>query len=126
MNNMLLSSALSSKAIDETGALRRELLLVNPVDGSDLLYELLSSITEDSRYGTGVVSITGGTGVVGSTTTGSGGGAATTGGSSTAPGGGTTGGTGGTGVGSTTGGTGVGAGPTGTGSGSSSATGGGP
>ena len=31
MNNMLLSSALSSKAIEETGAARRELLLVNPV-----------------------------------------------------------------------------------------------
>jgi hypothetical protein len=36
MNNMLLSSALSSKAIEETGG-RRELLLVNPVDGSDLV-----------------------------------------------------------------------------------------
>ena len=43
MNNMLLSSALSSKAIEETGATRRELLLVNPVDGSDLLFELLST-----------------------------------------------------------------------------------
>jgi PAS domain S-box-containing protein len=57
MNNMLLSSALSSKAIEETGAARRELLLVNPVDGSDLLFELLSTVTEDSRQGTGVVSI---------------------------------------------------------------------
>ena len=57
MNNMLLSSALSSKAIEETGAMRRELLLVNPVDGSDLLFELLSTVTEDARYGTGVVSI---------------------------------------------------------------------
>ena len=57
MNNMLLSSALSSKAIEETGATRRELLLVNPVDGSDLLFELLSTITEDPRHGTGVVSI---------------------------------------------------------------------
>ena len=57
MNNMLLSSALSSKAIEETGAVRRELLLVNPVDGSDLLFELLSTVTEDARYGTGVVSI---------------------------------------------------------------------
>ena len=57
MNNMLLSSALSSKAIEETGSTRRELLLVNPVDGSDLLFELLSTTTEDSRYGTGVVSI---------------------------------------------------------------------
>jgi PAS domain-containing protein len=54
---MLLSSALSSKAIEETGAARRELLLVNPVDGTDLLFELLSTITEDPRHGTGVVSI---------------------------------------------------------------------
>ena len=57
MNNMLLSSALSSKAIEETGAARRELLLVNPADGSDLLFELLSTITEEPRHGTGVVSI---------------------------------------------------------------------
>jgi len=57
MNNMLLSSALSSKAIEETGATRRELLLVNPADGSDLLFELLSTITADPRHGTGVVSI---------------------------------------------------------------------
>ncbi len=57
MNNMLLSSALSSKAIEETGAARRELLLVNPADGSDLLFELLSTITEDPRHGSGVVSI---------------------------------------------------------------------
>ena len=54
---MLLSSALSSKAIEETGAARRELLLVNPVDGSDLLFELLSTVTEDPRHGSGVVSI---------------------------------------------------------------------
>jgi PAS domain S-box-containing protein len=57
MNNMLLSSALSSKAIEESIAARRELLLVNPVDGSDLLFELLSTVTEDPRHGTGVVSI---------------------------------------------------------------------
>src|SRR5689334_21058729 len=57
MNNMLLSSALSSKAIEETGAMRRELLLGNPVDGSELLFELLSTVTEDARYGTGIVSI---------------------------------------------------------------------
>jgi PAS domain S-box-containing protein len=57
MNNMLLSSALSSKAIEETGAARRELLLVNPADGSDLVFELLSTTTEDPRHGSGVVSI---------------------------------------------------------------------
>ncbi len=37
--------------------MRRELLLVNPIDGSDLLFELLSTVTEDARYGTGIVSI---------------------------------------------------------------------
>ena len=57
MNNMLLSSALSSKAIEEAGATRRELLLVNPADGSDLLFELLSTVAEDPRQGTGVVSV---------------------------------------------------------------------
>src|SRR5436190_14903231 len=57
MNNMLLSSALSSKAIEESAATRRELLLVNPVDGSDLVFELLSTVTEDPRQGSGVVSI---------------------------------------------------------------------
>jgi signal transduction histidine kinase len=57
MNNMLLSSALSSKAIEEAGATRRELLLVNPADGSDLLFELLSTVTGDPRHGTGVVSV---------------------------------------------------------------------
>src|SRR5207249_10929144 len=57
MNNMLLSSAVSRKAVEETGAARRELLLVNPVDGSDLVFELLSTVTEDPRQGSGVVSI---------------------------------------------------------------------
>jgi signal transduction histidine kinase len=57
LNNMLLSSALASKAIEESGAARRELVLVNPVDGSDLVFELLSTITEDPRRGSGVVSI---------------------------------------------------------------------
>lgn len=57
MNNMLLSSALSSKAIEESGATRRELLLANPEDGSDLLFELLSTVIEHPRHGTGVVSI---------------------------------------------------------------------
>jgi PAS domain-containing protein len=55
MNNMLLSSALSSKAIEETGATRRELLLVNPADGSDLVFELLSTV-RGSAPGSGVVS----------------------------------------------------------------------
>ncbi len=57
LNNMLFSSALSRKAIEETEPWRHELLLVDPVDGSDLLFELLSTITIDPREGTGVVSI---------------------------------------------------------------------
>jgi signal transduction histidine kinase/PAS domain-containing protein len=57
LNNMLLSSALTSQRIQEAGAARRELLLVNPVDGSDLLFELLSTATDDPRHGTCVVSI---------------------------------------------------------------------
>src|SRR6266850_2733384 len=38
-------------------ATRSEMLLVNSVDGSDLVFELLSTITEDPRQGSGVVSI---------------------------------------------------------------------
>ncbi|HUF92127.1 MAG TPA: histidine kinase dimerization/phospho-acceptor domain-containing protein, partial [Candidatus Limnocylindria bacterium] len=57
LNNMLFSAALSRKAIEETEPWRHELLLVDPADGSDLLFELLSTITIDPREGTGVVSI---------------------------------------------------------------------
>src|SRR2546422_8969178 len=46
-----------SKAMGKTGPPRRELLLVNPIDGSDLVFELLSAVTEDPRQGSGVVSI---------------------------------------------------------------------
>src|SRR5688500_15237032 len=41
----------------EGPAARRELLLVDPVDGSDLLFELLSTVTSDPREGSGIVSI---------------------------------------------------------------------
>jgi PAS domain S-box-containing protein len=57
LNNMLFSSALSRRAIEGAEPWRHELLLVDPVDGSDLLFELLSTITVDPREGTGVVSI---------------------------------------------------------------------
>ena len=57
LNNMLFSSALSQTALEATSALRRELLLVDPVEGSDLLFELLSTVATDSREGTGIVSI---------------------------------------------------------------------
>jgi len=57
LNNMLFSAALSQRAIDESGAARRELLLVSPSEGSDLLFELLSSVVQHPREGTCVVSI---------------------------------------------------------------------
>ncbi|HEV8615070.1 MAG TPA: ATP-binding protein [Methylomirabilota bacterium] len=57
LNNMLFSSALSRRAIEDVEPWRHELLLVNPTDGSDLLFELLSTVTIDAREGTGIVSI---------------------------------------------------------------------
>jgi PAS domain S-box-containing protein len=57
LNNMLMSAALSSLAIGRIGTNRRELTLVSPVDGSDLLFELLNVVTDDARSGTGVLSI---------------------------------------------------------------------
>ena len=56
LNNMLFSAALSRTAVDDPPQ-ARELLLVDPNDGSDLLFEVLSSIVEDSREGTGIVSV---------------------------------------------------------------------
>jgi signal transduction histidine kinase len=58
LNNMFFSAALSRTALGEGGeAGRRELLLVDPTEGSDLLFELLSTVVSDPREGTGVVSI---------------------------------------------------------------------
>jgi signal transduction histidine kinase len=57
LNNMLFSAALSQQAIDESEAARRELLLVSPSEGSDLLFELLSSVVQHPREGTCFVSI---------------------------------------------------------------------
>ena len=56
LNNMLFSAALSRTAV-ETPSEARELLLVDPSDGSDLLFEVLSSTVEDLREGTGIVSV---------------------------------------------------------------------
>ena len=56
LNNMLFSAALSRTAV-ETPSEARELLLVDPSDGSDLLFEVLSSTVEDPREGTGIVSV---------------------------------------------------------------------
>jgi PAS domain S-box-containing protein len=57
LNNMLFSAALSTSAVSEMELARRELLLVDPLEGSDLLFELLSSRAKDERQGTYVVSI---------------------------------------------------------------------
>ena len=54
---MLFSAALSTSAVTHTDLTRRELLLVDPLEGSDLLFELLSSRAHDERQGTYVVSI---------------------------------------------------------------------
>jgi signal transduction histidine kinase len=55
LNNMLFSSALAQSAIQEGG--RREVLLADPDDGSDLFFELISTSVTDAREGTGFVSI---------------------------------------------------------------------
>ena len=57
LNNMLFSAALSTSAVAQTDLSRRELLLVDPLEGSDLLFELMSSRAKDERQGTYVVSI---------------------------------------------------------------------
>ena len=57
LNNMLFSAALSTSAVSTSELARRELLLVDPLEGSDLLFELLSSRAKDERQGTFVVSI---------------------------------------------------------------------
>jgi PAS domain S-box-containing protein len=57
LNNMLFSAALSTSAVTQTELARRELLLVDPLEGSDLLFELLSSRAKDERQGTYVVSV---------------------------------------------------------------------
>jgi PAS domain S-box-containing protein len=56
LNNMLFSAALSRTAV-EGASEARELLLVDPSDGSDLLFEVLSTTVEDPREGTGIVSV---------------------------------------------------------------------
>ena len=53
---MLFSAALSTSAVGELELARRELLLVDPLEGSDLLFELLSSRAKDERQGN-VVSV---------------------------------------------------------------------
>ena len=54
LNNMLFSAALSRTTVESEA---RELLLVDPSDGSDLLFEVLSTPIEDGRDGPSVVSV---------------------------------------------------------------------
>jgi signal transduction histidine kinase len=55
LNNMLFSASLFTATDGTTG--RRELLLVDPREGQDLLFELISAEIDDPRTGTGVVSV---------------------------------------------------------------------
>jgi PAS domain S-box-containing protein len=57
LNNMLFSAALGQSVLAGGEPERQEILLVDPAEGSDLLFELLSSVVEDRREGTTVVSI---------------------------------------------------------------------
>ncbi len=59
LNSMLFSAALSATAMERNDGSsgRRELLLVDPTEGSDLLFELMSSRAKDERQGTYVVSV---------------------------------------------------------------------
>ncbi len=57
LNNMLFSAALSWSAMTEGEPVRRELLLADPREGSDLLFELMSGSVDDPQHGARVVSI---------------------------------------------------------------------
>ena len=57
INNMLFSSALGRSAVEPVAPSPRELLLVDPTEGTDLLFELLSTTAGDAREGMGIVSI---------------------------------------------------------------------
>ncbi|MGE5815214.1 MAG: ATP-binding protein [Acidobacteriota bacterium] len=59
LNSMLFSAALAATAMERGDGTsgRRELLLVDPTEGSDLLFELMSSRAKDERQGTYVVSV---------------------------------------------------------------------
>ena len=57
LNNMLFSAALTGRVIQRAEAQRRELLLVDPGDGSDLLFELISAVTHEPGGNVVVVSV---------------------------------------------------------------------
>jgi PAS domain S-box-containing protein len=51
MNNFLFSAMLSSLALDQRGSLRRDLTLVDPIEGSELLFEVIARREPSSRTG---------------------------------------------------------------------------
>jgi PAS domain S-box-containing protein len=57
LNNMLFSAALAGHALTGNAPMRRELLLVDPSEGSDLLFELISTAIHDPRHGPRLVSV---------------------------------------------------------------------
>ncbi len=57
LNNMFLSAALWRIAVGAGEVTPQELPVVDPVDGSDLLFELLGTVIHDPREGTGIVSV---------------------------------------------------------------------
>jgi PAS domain S-box-containing protein len=57
INNMLFSSALGRSAVEQMTSAPRELSLVDPTEGSDLLFELISTTAGDARMGMGIVSV---------------------------------------------------------------------
>ncbi len=57
LNNLLFSAALASKAMGMSERARNELLLVDPAEGSDLSFELLSTPVEDEEGSLAIVSV---------------------------------------------------------------------
>jgi PAS domain S-box-containing protein len=58
MNNFLLSAALSSFTLDQGASLGRELTLVDPIEGAELLYEVICKPATNLRTGErGLVSV---------------------------------------------------------------------
>jgi PAS domain S-box-containing protein len=58
LNNFLLSAALSSFALDQGASLGRELTLVDPIEGAELLYEVICQPAANLRTGErGLVSV---------------------------------------------------------------------
>ena len=51
MNNVLFSAMLSSLALDQRSSLRRDLTLVDPIEGSELLFEVIARRAPISRSG---------------------------------------------------------------------------